>query len=188
MKLLISTHNDDAALFAAFTIQRENCQVVTVFDSSVQSHRGFKECSAQVRRDEDIQACKCLGVDPPIFLGMNDAAEYTPHLEENIIVNLMRRFKDVEAVWCPAEEENGHPQHNMVSRASRAAFGFKVKDQYLSYRSKPCEKSVSDKKVEVKPEWIIPKLLALTCYKTQITIPELGCWPHFLRSQEEYYL
>ncbi|HWY34294.1 MAG TPA: PIG-L family deacetylase [Nitrosopumilaceae archaeon] len=190
MKLFISPHNDDESLFGAFTIQRENCQVVIVFDSFIQTHRGYLQCSAVNRRDESIQACKIMGVDPPIFLGFSDAEEYTPYLEEKIIIALKRRFKAIEAVWSPAEEEYGHAQHNMVARACRAAFGPLIKDQYLTYVNPPGQsyKSISGKEVPTKPDWVFRKLQALACYYTQVTISELGCWPHFLRSQYEYYL
>jgi hypothetical protein len=37
-------------------------------------------------------------------------------------------------------------------------------------------------------EWIINKLRAMACYRSQIEIPRLGCWPHFVNDLREYYV
>ena len=48
----------------------------------------------------------------------------------------------------------------------------------------PCDYPV---KVE-KAEWIGAKLRALACFGSQFNLDRrMGCWPHFMRDQTEYY-
>lgn len=182
-KLLISTHNDDEALFASFTIQRELPQVAIVYDSFVQVKRGYSSCRAEVRRSESQRALRELGVADIIFLGFSDERDDIEHL---VVDAFRHRFAKITEVWAPAEEVGGHKQHNLVARAAQSVFGNRIRDRYLSY-VRGQGKSRSDRPVESRPEWILLKLKALACYETQITIPELGCWPHFAEDLKEYY-
>lgn len=186
MKLLISPHTDDETLFSAFTIQREKPQVVIVYDSYIQVQRGHAAAGRTVRRNESIAACKELGVAEPIFLGFDDSADHSLDIEKRMM-QAFRSFENVEAVWCPASEWDGHQQHNIVASICDLVFMDCIEAKYLTYtRSKG--KSTSSTLVKPDTSWIIPKLKALACYKTQIEIVALGCWPHFLRDQNEYYV
>ena len=62
MKLFVSPHNDDAALFGSFRIQEQKPLVLTVYDSHVQPSRGHSSCDAATRRKEDLEAMNILGV------------------------------------------------------------------------------------------------------------------------------
>ena len=74
MKLLVSPHNDDSVLFAAFTLQRERPLVLTVFDSFAQVAGGHEGCDAMTRRSEDMRAVHdVLGCDIQ-FGGVRDDA------------------------------------------------------------------------------------------------------------------
>lgn len=196
-KILISPHNDDETLFAGLTVQREHAQVVIVFDSYVQPMRELRKgneeesvlCNLENRRNESIQACKALGVDPPIFLGFKDSEEISPSLESRIAEALLKKFKikDVEAAWCPAEEMKGHDQHNLVSRASRMAYGGKIEDQYTTY-VRGQGRTRTNNKITPLPEMVKPKLDALRCYTSQLLMPQLGAWSFFADALTEYYI
>ena len=57
--------------------------------------------------------------------------------------------------------------------------------RYLTYQRKPKSgKSVDG--TEVKPNGIMlyRKMQALLCYRSQIIIDALGCWPHFMDLRE----
>ena len=68
MRVLLSPHNDDESLFAAFTIMREKPLVIIVTDSNLQ-----QGITAQERREETMQACQILSV-PVEFLGLEDGS------------------------------------------------------------------------------------------------------------------
>lgn len=175
MKLFVSPHNDDEALFGALTLLREKPLVVVVFDSYIQQNRGNRVTWEQ-RRDETRAACGILGCEVR-YLGFRD---------DDLTVTAGSIAHWIEAlgpseVWAPAYEPGGHHQHNLVARACDKLPGL---TRYLTYtvvgKSKGREVPV------LEPSWIGKKLQALACYESQWD-PRLGCWPHFLREQMEYY-
>lgn len=187
MKLLVSPHNDDAVLFASFTCMRERPVVVTVFDSFVQAERGHPDCGRQQRRAEDLAAMKILGC----ILNFGSVPDNDP--SDGIrgrIQASMSHWSGVTEVWLPAVEEEGHPQHNLVGEIGEEVFsglfGQAKVHRYLTYTSKG--KSLSDLRVPCTGPMVFKKLQALSCYRSQIEIDALGCWPHFLRDQTEYVL
>jgi LmbE family N-acetylglucosaminyl deacetylase len=179
MKLLLSPHNDDAALFAAFTVLRERPLVLTIFDSHVQAARGTGVTMLQ-RREEDAAAMSVLGA-PVMFLGVSDADPNAGTIERM----LREFFNQPEMVYAPAFEANGHAHHNLVAEiASRL---FRSVTGYMTYT--PAGKSRSAREVTIeRGEWITAKLKALACYGSQHEVnPRIGCWPHFTRDLTEYY-
>jgi LmbE family N-acetylglucosaminyl deacetylase len=70
MNLLLSPHNDDECLFAAYTLMREKPLVIIVTDSDAHLAEGI---TAYDRREESRRACELLGV-PVVFLGLKDGA------------------------------------------------------------------------------------------------------------------
>lgn len=181
-KILLSPHDDDVALFCCWTALIERPQVVVVFDSYVQADRGLN-ITAQQRARETENACKVMGLDPPMRLGFrdNDATVTTGDIASRIKSELGDGIDDVERWMVPAWEEKGHHQHNLV-----AQLGGQVR--YLTYTT---EGKSTQGKLVLPPngEAIAIKLRAMACYPSQMTLdPRCGCWPHFLRSQEEYIL
>lgn len=191
MKLFLSPHNDDETLFGAFTIMRERPTVCVVFDSYVQPSRGIRGCEAHIRKSETLLALRELTegpfcVVPEVFLRLSDINDWTNDVYK--ISNTLSLFKQVEEVWAPAFEHDGHTHHNVVAQAADVAFPGKV-THYLTY-TRTNGKSRSN--VEVKPRTgddIARKLKALACYKSQLQmIDRLGCWPHFMNDLREYYV
>jgi LmbE family N-acetylglucosaminyl deacetylase len=182
-KLLISPHNDDETLWAAFTIQREKPEVLVVFDSYVQPSRGVGGCTFVARRRESVAAVTILG-STVTFAGFRDDRDYPlPELANE----LRRHYSSPSEVWAPAYEPGGHDQHNLVAQAAELAYPGVQIHSYLTY-TRTNGKSTSG--IEVPPgsgEAIARKLRALACYRSQLQLdPRLGCWPHFLRDQREY--
>jgi LmbE family N-acetylglucosaminyl deacetylase len=178
MKLLVAPHNDDEVLFGAFTLLREKPLVVIIFDGYVQQNRGLP-ITAMQRRDETEAACDILGVEVQ-FLGFHDDERPRPRAIEEALAT----FYHPEQVYAPAWEVNGHPQHNLVALACE---GLPVVERYLTYT--PAGKSTSGRPVPILDgSWIALKHRALACYESQMSLdPRMGCWPHFMRDQTEYY-
>ncbi len=164
MKYLLSPHDDDSVLFAAFTCLREHPTVVVVADSYVQPARGEFGCSACERAEETAQAHAVLGVDT-IRLGLRDDALTLEDVERA----LAALPDDVETVYAPALE-GGHPQHDLVTIAAAHVFGADRLRCYSTYarvgdRIDLCPTG------ETEIEWTRPeyelKARALWCYESQ---------------------
>ena len=89
-----------------------------------------------------------------------------------------------DKIYAPAFEKDGHAQHNLVAEACNGI----ATERYLTYTS--AGKSTSSREVKIeRPEWIAKKLRAMACYESQMSLdPRMGCWPHFVRGIQEYYL
>lgn len=182
MNLLISPHNDDAALFAAFTLMRKQPLVVTVFDSFAQVKRGFPHCDWQTRRKEDAKAFQLLNC-PYRFSGIPDEGYEVEKIRDSM--RTLLRLYSPDAVYIPAFEADGHEQHNHVSLVCTEVFAGRISGCYYTY-TRTGGKTVKGTKVEYNGQMAQKKLQALLCYETQLTIDALGCYPHFIRNLEEY--
>ena len=188
MKLFVSPHCDDETLFGAFTILREQPYVMIVYDGYVQQNRGLSVTPME-RRQESIAALNILGIpmNKILFCALDDSKEYTEReIGERLITGCLIADFQPEEIFMPAHELRGHRHHNLVARAGLLEILPKI-TRYMTYTDHG--KSVSNKPVIVEnPLWIARKLLALACYTSQMSLdPRMGCWPHFLRSQEEFY-
>jgi hypothetical protein len=184
MKLFVSPHNDDAALFGNFTLQRERPVVLTVFDSHLQWARGHSDCCVGVRRQEDFDALVTILGCRLRFGGIFDD-DPEPWAA---IVTLLTEFRadGVDEVWIPAIEDGGHAQHNLVGEIGQQVFQGLTIHRYLTYTEKG--KSTGGRLVPYNGKMLRKKLMSLVCYKTQIEIDALGCAEHFARDQREYSL
>lgn len=184
MSIFLAPHNDDETLFGAFTIQDARPLVVVVYDGHVQAARGLPVTWTE-RRAETVKACELLGLSSVVFLGFSDLdATVTSADIATRLLQVVGPAVQLEHVFAPAVEMDGHAQHNLVALAVPA--GRNV-TRYLTYTA--AGKSVSSRPVEIQsPRWIARKLRALACYESQFNLdPRMGCFPHFLRDQTEYY-
>jgi len=185
--LLISPHCDDESLFCAFTLCREaaDIQVVVVFDGHIQAARG-EAVTWPERRAETERALWELGVKKdPIFLGYSDNAVSLLAID-NHMGHLSTTLKPGDTVYFPWQEPGGHEQHNLIGSICESNFGRwegVLMKHYLTYTRHG--KSTGGKEVIPEPDWIILKLRALACYKSQITVA--NCREHFMRGLHEYY-
>jgi len=172
MKLLISPHNDDEALFASFTILRERPVVLIVYDSWIQYRRG-DGITAEQRRQESVRAADILGVEIT-FCGLSD--ERTDPAE---CLAALSPFASASQVWAPAFERQGNRHHNLVATAAQSIFP--VVNKYMTYTERGKSRGVP---VPIAPGWILKKIKALACYESQIELPQTRDF--FLQDQYEY--
>jgi len=181
VKLFVSPHNDDAPLWGSFTLQCERPLVLTVFDSHIQPARGHTRCDAETRRQEDREAMTFLGC----------AIEFSGVPDNEPDASIQHRVRaalsgwNPSEVWLPAVETGGHDQHNLVGAVGLEIFSGTRIHRYLTY-TRTGGKSTNGREIKPTGAMVLKKLQALTCYRTQLEIDALGCWPHFIRDQNEY--
>lgn len=166
--ILISAHNDDESLYAAYTLMRIKPLVIVCTESFIQPERGDFGCDAETRRNETIAAMKLVGC-PVVFLGIKDT-----ELTEEILSERLKYFNP-ETVYIPALQ-GGNPQHDMVNRVAMKLFGRKRCEQYCTYTPTELyttggwELTPSLAEIELKNKM-------LDCYKSQLQLPSTA--PHF---------
>lgn len=158
MKLFLAPHNDDEALFGAFTLLRERPLVVVVTDSYVQWNRG-DGITADQRWSETEAACDILGC-ACLRLGLRD-----DDLNYDDVCKALTRFAGFECVYSPALQ-HGHPHHDMVCLAARDIFP--IRREYCTY-SATSRSYANDGARQVKPnaEERDLKQIALAAYVSQ---------------------
>jgi LmbE family N-acetylglucosaminyl deacetylase len=165
MKLLLSPHNDDECLFAAYTLMREKPLVIIVTDSNAQLDKGV---TAEMRREESRRGCEALGV-AVVFLGLKDGS-----LKENE-ADLRERLApfaslDWKRVYAPSVQ-GGHDDHDAVGEVASSMF---TGVSYYSTYAEGEHFTPEGKGIEPKPTQaeIDLKNKALDCYVSQIGIIE----------------
>ena len=155
--VLLSPHNDDETLFAAFTILRHRPRVVVCYPSE----RDYGDPVA--REAESREAVELLGASG---------------FEQWRGGDMVAAMRDLDArthperVWAP-DERASHPQHVEVARAARDVFG----DRVVTFHTYDDGGKVRDgRTVPYEPEWVHAKLRALCRYKTQATHPRAGAF------------
>lgn len=167
MKILLAPHNDDEALFAAFTLIREKPLVVVVTDSFIQERRDSRVTSIR-RRAESVAACAILRCSV-MFLGIRDDAPGATM--PDVIAERLRDFANIEEVYCPALQ-HGHPHHDFVNLAAKRVFSegrTKPVIEYCTYSPKaPFYANIGNRRIEgTSSEWAL-KREALACYPSQV--------------------
>ena len=177
MKLLLSPHNDDECLFAAYTLMREKPLVIVVTDSDAHVAEGV---TLQQRREESRRACELLGV-PVVFLGMKDGT-----LEQEK-ADLKRRLEPFAAqpwthVYAPAIQ-GGHRDHDALGDIVSSMFS--PVSYYATYSKGECFTPVGR---EIKPaiEEVERKNRALDCYPSQIRLARTVSRFDVVRGRSEY--
>lgn len=157
MKLLLSPHNDDEALFASYLCLRERPKVIVCLNGARKKHYP----APHVRAAESAAAMEILGcqfehlpipIDPPEW----DAL--TARLEA----------ETPERVWVPLPEPGGHPHHNRVARIAIGLWPGRVRF-YSTYRvvNRWPVRSTHGHRVAEQEGWAELKRAALACYPTQ---------------------
>ncbi len=181
MNLVISPHNDDEALFMAYTIMREKPLVLVVTDSFIQPNRGEMGCDAETRWQESIKAMEMLGV-PVVRMGIPD------FMLGNKITDLAKSmatsFQGFDKVYAPALEEGGNEHHNLCNALARLAYGPKVQE-YMTYTKENLH-TEGDIEIIPTPEEVELKNKALDCYVSQRNLASTA--PHFdaVRGKSEW--
>ena len=177
--IFLAPHNDDECLYGAYTLIRVKPLVIVVTDSYIQPERGDVNCTAEIRRQETINAMDILGC-PVLFLGIKDT-----ELTEDILRKRLQ-YLNPEKVYIPALQ-GGNPQHDLVHRVAMELFGKKKCEQYTTYTKTELYTTGG---WEVKPvhNEIEIKNKALDCYKSQLELPSTK--PHFeaVRNKSEWLM
>jgi glycosyltransferase involved in cell wall biosynthesis/LmbE family N-acetylglucosaminyl deacetylase len=174
--ILLSVHNDDESLFAAYTLMRLRPLVIVITDSFIQPNRGDIGCTAEIRRQETIEAMKIAGC-PVVFLGIKDTELTSEILKERLI------GFDPEKVYVPAIQ-GGNAQHDLVGQVAMELFGKKC-ERYTSYTKTELYTTSNWEVVPTQNE-IDKKNKMLDCYKSQLALPSTR--PHFdaVRGRSEW--
>lgn len=181
--ILLSPHNDDETLFAAFTLMREKPLVLIVTDGFIQAERGDPITWSQ-RRMETTLAMQILGCKAE-FLGIRDT-----ELTEEGLIEALERYspypvwqKHVQ-VYAPALQ-GGNRQHDLVSKVAQKMFPNLI--QYTTYTKTELWTKGSVQIVPTREELEL-KDRALDCYRSQILLSATR--PHFnaVRGKSEWYL
>lgn len=162
MKLFISPHNDDEALFGSFTIQREKPHIVVVTDGA--RHAKRYGIPVETRRRES-QAAAMIMDTTVSFLGIPDDAIDADELEARLVRMVEQEISVIEAVYAPAFYLNGNPDHNVVGQCASRAFGNRV----IWYSTYTKETPKIPGRVEIVPteHELMVKRNALKCYASQ---------------------
>lgn len=166
MKLFISPHNDDEALFGSFIIQRELPHIVVVTDGA--RHEKRYGIAAQTRRMESEAAALIMGAEVS-FLGIPDDEIDPDDLELRLAV--LKQGVTIEAVYAPAFYSNGNPDHNVVGQCASRVFGNRV--IWYSTYTKETPKIPGRTEIVPTEHELMVKRNALKCYASQWPINKI---------------
>lgn len=152
--LLLSPHQDDETLFAAFTLIRYRPQVVVCFPSSEDYG------STDRRLDESRKAVAILGCGPVTQWDGVDIEDKMRALDA-----LIRPTR----VFAPSKDAS-HAEHLAVARAAGNVFGDRL-TRYHTYNMPKGGKVRTGSPVAFEQSWVELKREALQCYRSQWAHP-----------------
>lgn len=176
--LLLSPHNDDETLFAAYSCLARRPHVIVCLYSVLQERRGGPDAS--VRMSETEAAMKILGCSWEQWQ-FSDAERVPRNTVEIWLRNLLEKY---ETVIAPAVHEGGHEHHNLIGELALEVWGPENVLPYTTYIRGRGRISGS-RPIDPDPEWIAKKHLALACYPSQIAGHDTRGW--FTGDLAEWY-
>ena len=158
--ILFECHPDDSVLFSSFSVLRHQAFIVTVLGED------------EVRYAETEAAAAVLGVQS-MNLGFS---ETNPDWDKvgYRMERLDQTRMDVDLVFAPLEEEEGHAQHNEIGLLAREMFGDRCRF-YATYK-RGHGRTRTDNEVAPEPDWYAKKFNAMSCYVSQIKHPQMRPW------------
>lgn len=158
--LLLEPHQDDAVLFASFTLIRERPDVITVLADA----RNQQGVTGEMRNEENRQAFRQLGVAAPVVWRYRDDEPDWEAIQDDLVRLSGPTYRRVFAPW---PERGGHEQHNRIGEMAVEVFGSDRVTFYTTYVYGGPRTRVGVE-VDPDPEWIIRKHRALACFESQI--------------------
>jgi LmbE family N-acetylglucosaminyl deacetylase len=174
MKLLLSPHNDDESLFAAYTLMREKPIVVIITDSDMQ----LPAVTASQRREESRRACDTLGVTVE-FLGLKDGFVKEDDLRQRLLPHTEQEWS---CAYAPAIE-GGHPEHDLLGRVASSLFHHV---RYYSTYKDPAVPPMGEHPIVPTQQEIDLKNRALDCYASQLSLNNVRVHFDTVRGKPEY--
>lgn len=169
--LVLEPHHDDATLFTAFNAIRTRAHIVTVLRSVNQEAMGITHAE---RERESRWAAGHLGCSHSQWNEPDDAPDWLA------VEQIMRGFDMAygpEQVFAPAPETGTHEQHVHVGNLARVVFGDRV-TFYTTYRYGGPRTTGTP--VPYEREWVLLKLRALACFRSQIRLGPVRFFTHAL--------
>lgn len=185
MELLLSPHNDDEALFAAYTCLRHKPLVITCYDGALKAHYPTPE----ERVAESLACAEVLGYDyDHLWVPLAQQAPWET-IERRLLLGLGGEVPD--RVWAPYPEVGGHRHHNGLAYLATRLWPGRV-SYYVTYTclfdegGVVCgvERSRVGEPVPAEPGWPQLKRQALACFESQAT--REGTAMHFQQPLDEY--
>lgn len=177
MILVLSPHNDDETLFAAFTVIKHQAHVVVAHGSGGDYGR------SEERLQESAQAVAILGGTTEQW----DVPSGDATLLHAKLVALRDLRSPIARVFAP-DVHASHADHRALGEAALDVFRGKLTTYhtYVDGRRVTPMAAGYGRAVEVEhPSWVHRKLRALSCYATQATHARASQF--FLQDQREYY-
>ena len=173
--LFLAPHNDDEALFGAYTLLRYRPQVIVVLRSFVEA-TWWPPVHYETREEETRQSCAVLGCD---YLQW----EYPDNAPQWGLVEASLTLLNPDRVWAPLPEPGGHPHHNAIGALARDLWPHTT---YYATYTHAAGKTTTGEKVQPEPGWEALKREAMACYRSQATHPQT--YPGFTEWPIDEYL
>lgn len=114
--MAISPHPDDAEIIAGGYLAMKSrdgskIQLIVVTDGSMGT-KIFGKNVSEIRKKEQIEAAKILGIDDVVFLGIKDTEVPPPNILMKTLLPLIRNFSpDIIITVDPYLKYESHPDH-----------------------------------------------------------------------------
>ena len=173
--IYLSPHNDDEALWGAYTCLRYRPRVIVVLRSHVEA--GWSPpVHYETREAETAAACRVLGCDYEQWAYPDNDPPW-----EQIRAQLAQLTPG--RVWAPLVEDGGHPHHNAIG--SLAGLLWEQTRYYATY-THARGKTTTGKLVVPRIGWEQRKRDAMACYQSQASHPQT--YPGFTEWPIDEYL
>ena len=161
MDVYLAPHNDDDVLWGTYTLLRYKPLVIVCLRSYIEASWPGGPVY-QTREAETAKALEILGCEYVQW----EIPDSAPDWDE--VRRRLYALEDVERVWAPLPEENGHLHHNALAAAALQVFPQARLYATYTYGG---GKSTIGEVVEPEPGWEELKRRAMACYVSQATHP-----------------
>ena len=162
MNLLISPHQDDETLFAAYTCLRYKPLVLVCLRSFIEADWPNGP-TWEVREKETAAACEILGCNYAQLTMSDNAPDWAALKTE--LENIEEK---PEHVFAPLPEPDGHLHHNAIGEIAREVF---PDVKFYSTYTRANGKTTTGEQVTPEEGWEALKRAAMACYVSQATHP-----------------
>lgn len=161
MDLFIAPHNDDDALFGAYTCLQHRPLIVTVLRSFIES--GWNPpVHYETREAESAAAAAVLGCEHVQWTFPDSNPDW--HAISAELSTLTPRM-----VWAPLPEPGGHAHHNVLGTLAGNLWPH---THYYATYTHANGKTTTGRRIEPQPGWETVKREAMACYHSQATHPQ----------------